>query len=84
MSRGQGYLEPAAAGRLPPGHPEGYYEAFATVYSHFANAVQKKKTGEDLSAYDLDFPSVEDGLDGVKFINNCVRSSMADGVWIAF
>ena len=84
MSRGQGYLEPAAAGRLPPGHPEGYYEAFATIYSHFANAVQKKKTGEALSAYDLDFPSVEDGLDGVKFINNCVRSSMADGAWIAF
>lgn len=84
MSRGQGYLEPAAAGRLPPGHPEGYYEAFATVYSHFVSAVQKKKAGETLTPDDLDFPSVDAGVDGVKFINNCVRSSGEDGAWIVF
>jgi len=84
MSRGQGYLEPAAAGRLPTGHPEGYYEAFATIYSHFASAVQKKKAGETLTPGDLDFPSVEAGVDGVKFINNCVRSSREDGAWIVF
>jgi len=84
MSRGQGYLEASASSRLPPGHPEGYYEAFAAIYSKFAGALLKKKAGEVLLEKDLDFPSVAAGIDGVKFIINCVRSSKEDSAWIEF
>jgi len=84
MSRGQGYLESAAGSRLPAGHPEGYYEAFASIYSKFASAMLKKKSGEVLLDSDLDFPSVEAGIDGVKFIINCVRSSNENSAWIDF
>jgi len=84
MSRGQGYLEAAASSRLPAGHPEGYYEAFAAIYSKFASALLKKKAGEALLDADLDFPSVEAGIDGVKFIINCVKSSNTESSWIEF
>ena len=84
MSRGQGYLEASASSRLPAGHPEGYYEAFAAIYTKFAGALLKKKAGEELSEADLDYPSVEAGIDGVKFVINCVRSSNEDSAWIEF
>jgi len=82
LSRGQGYLDAAAASRIPPGHPEGYYEAFANIYSKFAGALLKKKAGETLGEADMDFPDAEAGRDGVKFINACVKSSRAGSVWM--
>ena len=82
LSRGGSYMLPNAAktSRIPAGHPEGYYEAFANIYRNFATALMKKKKGEDIS--DADFPSVEDGLEGVKFISKAVESSEAGSVWI--
>lgn len=82
FSRGHGYLDAAAANRIPPGHPEGYYEAFANIYSKFADALTKKKAKEALNGSDLDFPDAEAGLEGVKFINSCVKSSKEGSVWI--
>lgn len=86
LSRGAEYLYPRAAGtsRIPPGHPEGYYEAFANIYKTFTTALRKKKNGERLNEEDLDFPSVEAGLDGVKFINRCVESSQKGSIWVSF
>jgi len=68
--------------RLPAGHPEGYFEAFANIYKTFISALAKKKAGETLTAADVDFPDGEMGVDGVKFINACVESSERDAQWV--
>jgi hypothetical protein len=70
--------------RIPGGHPEGLYEAFANVYLSFANALWKKKSGQPLSEEDLEFPDVRDGVRGVRFIDKCVESSRNGAVWVPF
>lgn len=84
-SRGAGYVTGRAAelSHLPAGHPEGYYEAFANFYRVFITALLKKLNGEPLSADDLDFPTVEDGLRGVRFIHAAVESSAKDAQWVS-
>jgi predicted dehydrogenase len=82
LNRGHGYLYPDAASRLPSGHSEGYFEAFSNIYSRFADAVLKQHSGETLDEADLDFPGVDDGIEGVKFITACVESSKRDSQWI--
>jgi predicted dehydrogenase len=86
LSRGGGYMYPEAArvSRVPSGHPEGYYEAFANVYTAFAAALMKKRTGEALAEEDLDFPGVEEGAQGVRFVTRCVESSRSNASWVAF
>ncbi len=70
--------------RIPSGHPEGYFEAFANIYKTFIAAVMKKKSGAVLTEDELDFPSVEDGIAGVRFIGKCVDSSRKGAVWLDF
>ena len=75
-----------AAGRLsrvPPGHPEGYLEGFANIYSEAASAIIARR---DNSALDIavTYPTIYDGLNGVKFIDACVRSSAANAAWVSF
>jgi predicted dehydrogenase len=86
LSRGRDGFYPHAQGysRVPSGHPEGYFEAFANIYKTFTAALAKKKAGGALSAQDLDFPGVADGLDGVRFIGRCVESSQKGAVWVDF
>ena len=86
LSRGRDAFSPRAQSysRVPAGHPEGYFEAFANVYKAFAAALTKKKGGADLSTADLDFPGVEDGLSGVRFIDRCVESSKRGPAWVQF
>jgi predicted dehydrogenase len=85
-SRGSAYLYPPAvkAGRIPAGHPEGYYEAFANFYAAFTAALIKKRSGLALSDAERDFPSVYAGIDGVKFIDCAVASSRQGAVWVDF
>lgn len=64
--------------RLPAGHPEGFIEAFANLYRNFANALQSKLDGRDL--IDLDFPTIEDGVRGMRFIEAVIKSSQS-GTW---
>ena len=82
-NRGMGYIEKGARAfsRLPSGHPEGLYTAFANVYKAFISSVLKKANGEQPTEEDLDFPSVEEGLNGVKFIRACVESGKNDARW---
>ena len=86
LSRGRDALHPAAArmSRLPSGHPEGYFECFANIYASFIAAVRKKKAGEPLTAEDLDFPEVNEGIRGVRFIERCVASSRKGATWVKF
>lgn len=86
ISRGRDELYPHAQSysRIPAGHPEGYFEAFANIYSTFITALQKKISGEALSGNDQDYPGVQAGIQGVNFIEKCVESSQNGAVWIDF
>jgi predicted dehydrogenase len=86
LSRGRGEMYPRAASlsRIPAGHPEGYFEAFANVYSTFLTTLDKKLTGKELTADDRDYPGAAEGIQGVKFIEKCVESSQKGAVWIDF
>lgn len=83
-NRGMGYVSERSAqmNRIPSGHPEGLYEAFGNIYSVWINSILKRKNGEELSGYDYDFPSAEDGIAGVKFVHACVESSRQDAAWV--
>ncbi|MEL6206086.1 MAG: Gfo/Idh/MocA family oxidoreductase [Pseudomonadota bacterium] len=67
--------------RIPPGHPEGYLEGFANIYSEAALAIRAHASGEALPDM-VHFPTVQDGLDGIAFVDACVRSSGRNGAWI--
>jgi predicted dehydrogenase len=86
LSRGRDPFYPHAQSysRIPSGHPEGYFEAMANIYKTYINALVKQKEGKPLSEEDLDFPSIEAGLDGVRFISKCVESSDKGAVWINY
>ena len=85
LSRGTGYLTEAAASgnRLPSGHPEGLYVGFANVYRDYIDAVIRKKAGEAPTGREPDFPCVEDGLSGVKFLHAVIQSAASDSAWVA-
>jgi len=70
--------------RLPAGHPEGYLEAFASIYRNFANTIRKVNAGKKPNAIDLDFPSVDDGIRGLAFIETVVKSSKSKDKWTKF
>lgn len=84
LTRASGYLSrPAAdATRVPTGHPEGYLEAFATIYDGFVRAVRAHKEGRPLAQSAYGFPSVYDGLRGMEFIHAAVESSRNDARWV--
>jgi predicted dehydrogenase len=67
--------------RVPPGHPEGYLEGFATIYKEAAAAILAARTGEAPPA-DVIFPTVDDGVKGVAFVDACVRSSKRNAAWV--
>jgi predicted dehydrogenase len=69
--------------RFPAGHPEGYLEAFANIYRNVAHCISARLNGETPDAVYLDFPTAEDGLRGMKFIDAVVKSGKDDSVkWI--
>ena len=69
--------------RTPAGHPEGYLEAFANLYRHFAAALQARLAGEEPTPTDLDFPSVEEGVRGMQFIETIVSTKNSDQKWVS-
>lgn len=81
---GPGANDVAAYGtRMPAGHPEGYIEGFANLYSNAAEQIWAKIEGRVPDAKALDTPTVEDGLIGLKFISACIESSKQDGRWVS-
>lgn len=83
---GTAYLSSFAAhnARTPAGHPEGYLEAFANHYRNFALCVKAKKEGKEPEKEWLDFPGAEDGVRGMAFIENVVKSSESKEKWVKF
>ena len=85
-SRGQAHVaerSPAAARatRLPSGHPEAFIEAFANVYANACDTIRARLLGEEPDPLALDFPTVEDGLRGMLFIETAVRSARSTEKW---
>jgi predicted dehydrogenase len=67
--------------RIPAGHPEGYLEAFATIYSEAATAIVARRTASPADPA-LTFPTIEDGFAGVAMVDAVLRSSAAGAVWV--
>ncbi len=83
ITRGGAGSGPAAGRvtRVPAGHPEGYLEGFATIYSEVARAIRAARAGKKPDK-DVIYPTVEDGLVGVAFIDAAVKSSGKGGTWV--
>jgi predicted dehydrogenase len=73
--------EAARMTRIPSGHPEGYLEAFANIYSEAARALRARLSGTPLDPAVL-YPTVADGVAGVAFVDACIRSSRRNGAWV--
>jgi predicted dehydrogenase len=82
LRRGNGYVTNAVKRftRLPAGHLEGFIEAFANIYLEAARAVSAEVNGETIP-HDLDFPTVDDGVEGMALITASVQSAGQGGVW---
>lgn len=66
--------------RLPAGHPEGFYEAFANVYKSFCKTLLAKMEGGD--AGDYRYPTLEDGIAGLRFVQACLQSDAQGNAWV--
>ena len=67
--------------RIPPGHPEGYLEGFANIYSEVALAIKAARSGRK-PPEGVHFPTIEDGVKGLAFVEAAVKSSKANGAWV--
>jgi predicted dehydrogenase len=72
----------AASCRLPAGHPEAFFEAFANIYRSAFDAMVRHADGEKISQSDTIYPNVHDGVEGMRFIQQSVASSGQDGAWL--
>jgi len=72
-----------SACRLPSGHPEAFFEAFANIYRGAYDDMAKRAAGAPFSQFDTVYPNVADGVDGMNFIQQCVASSAQDGAWLS-
>ncbi|HSL29806.1 MAG TPA: Gfo/Idh/MocA family oxidoreductase [Anaerolineales bacterium] len=71
----------ARSTRLVAGHPEGFPDSFANLYSDAAEAIAARRAGQDADPLALYFPNSRDGLLGVRFVNSVIESSNANGKW---
>jgi predicted dehydrogenase len=76
------YEEALNTSRIPAGHPEGYLEAFATIYKNFATHVMAVLEGKDVEK--PDYPTVKDGIRGMQFIYAAVESDKKNSIWTKF
>ncbi len=72
----------AAACRLPSGHPEAFFEAFANVYRFAYDNMVARAAGESFEKKDTIYPNIYDGVEGMFFIEQCVASSKEGGAWL--
>jgi predicted dehydrogenase len=71
-----------ASCRLPGGHPEAFFEAFANIYRFAYDDMVRRASGERFERVDTIYPNVYDGVEGMFFIQQCVASSKGDGQWL--
>lgn len=68
--------------RIPAGHPEGFYEAFANIYHEFCRHLLDKKNGICKDSREYFYPHLQDGVDGVRYVQACVESQKRGNVWV--
>ncbi|MBN8604397.1 MAG: Gfo/Idh/MocA family oxidoreductase [Planctomycetes bacterium] len=71
-----------AACRLPSGHPEAFFEAFANIYQAAYDAMILRSEGKSIEKVNTVYPNVHDGVEGMYFIEQCVASSQQNGAWL--
>ena len=71
-----------ASSRLPAGHPEAFFEAFANVYRFAYDSMADRAAGKKFETRDTIYPNVYDGVEGMYFIQQCVASSQEHGAWV--
>jgi hypothetical protein len=78
-----GYLAPEAVrdDRIGAGHAEGLFESWSNLYRRFAMAMEAKDEGRAVNFW---YPDVKAGAEGVRWVENCVRSADAGGVWVEY
>ena len=83
LERGMGYLDESALveDRIGGGHPEGLFEAWSNLYGRFAQAMVAKDAGENVEFW---YPDVHAGADGIRWIENCVKSADQGAVWVDY
>lgn len=78
------YPESEAHTRIPAGHPEGYLEAFGNIYRNVAKCIQARIDGVEVDTIYNDFPTVEDGVRGMRFIDKVIESGNTEDVkWVS-
>ena len=81
---GPGTLPLAAhSSRIVAGHPEGFHEGFANLYSDAAEAIAARRAGRAADPLALHFPNSRDGLLGMRFVHAVLQSSQHNGAWTA-
>lgn len=83
IKRGYGAVTPDAAryGRLPSGHTEGWLEAMGNLYDSFGACVQAKKDGRFETEL-IDYPTIEEGIAGLKYVEACLESNEKGNIWV--
>ncbi|MCE5974870.1 Gfo/Idh/MocA family oxidoreductase [Sinirhodobacter sp. WL0062] len=86
LDRGMGYLHPSSLidDRIGAGHPEGLFESWANLYYRFALAIEAHDAGKPEQIKDLRYPGAKAGVEGVRWVENCVRSADLGGVWVDY
>lgn len=86
LDRGMGYLHPQALAddRIGAGHPEGLFEAWANLHARFALAIEAHEEGDPARVAGLRYPGIRAGVDGVRWVEHCVRSADGGGVWVDY
>ena len=86
LRAGSGYLSDIGRHncRTPGGHPEGYLEAFANIYRNFSLTLAARINGTSVNADVVEFPSVKEGIRGMAFIENVVKSNESSEKWVKY
>ena len=70
--------------RIPQGHPEGYLEGFANIYSDVYKELSANIDRQEYDKSNNCYPTIDDGIDGMKFIENVIKSSKNNSKWVQF
>lgn len=86
LDRGMAYLHPQALAddRIGAGHPEGLFDAWANLHYRFALAIEAHEDGVASRVAGLRYPGIDAGVEGVRWVETCVRSADAGGVWVDY
>lgn len=86
LERGMGYLhaDALADDRIGGGHPEGLFEAWSNLYRRYALAMDAIDRGDAKALSEIRYPDIHAGIEGVRWVENCVKSADQGGIWVAY